>query len=122
MDTGQVTLDVYPLMQTSETVWAVPDNVSVTPLLDDGSNSIGNAVLQSSGLTVLTKTIGWSTDDKAVFDGLLALRYAGTTVVYIDPEGDAAFVVITSLSAQRTGRSLWEGSATLVQPPATSGS
>jgi hypothetical protein len=118
--TGNASLDGIDLMQTAETPWSYPDNVVVTPLLGTDAFTTGNAVLQSSALTVLTKQITFTTDDPTDIAAFLADRYAGAEVTYIDPDGAmVANAVITTLQANRSGAGLYECTATLIQAPAS---
>jgi hypothetical protein len=115
---GNATLDGVTLMVTSSSGMAYANVGVITPLLDDGTFAGGNAVMQTAALPFRQETIGFATADIADVVALDADRDAKDTVSWTDPDGTVYSVVVFEFTRSRSGNSLWECTAVLVEAPA----
>ena len=120
--TGNASLMGVTIMQTSTSGFARPSRITLTPLLDDGTDADDMVVLQSSAKGIREASIGFVTDDDSELDTLREAKDSLAAGTYQDENGDSWTVILAELTSTRVGSSLWDCTARLLVPPVTAGS
>lgn len=120
--TGNASLMGVTIMQTSTSGFSRPSRITLTPLLDDGTDADDMVVLQSSAKGIREAQIGFNTDDDSELDTLRAAKDSLASGTYQDENGDSWTVILAELTSTRVGSALWDCTARLLVPPVTAGS
>lgn len=108
-------IDAVEILQTSTQRLGYPPNAQMVGLLDNGTQTTGNAVMQSGALGWRQADIEFSLDDRADVDAIRALYETHEVVVYADPWGDTHSIRILNFAASAAGNDLWACAATVVE-------
>jgi hypothetical protein len=114
---------IDPLLTTAYSGFDYPSYGTVVPVLSGDPTSGGNAVLQSSALTLRQAAVTVNAEDA---DALVLRGYyeAKTEVLFSDFDGTESTVVVMDFSRSNIKDTLWECSMTLLEmtPPVIGGS
>ncbi len=108
-------IDAIAILQTSTGRLNYPANTSMVPILDNGTQTTGNAVMQSGALGWRMADIVFSLNDNADVDAIRALYETHEEVVYADPWSGTHSIRILDFDAQAQGNELWACTATIVE-------
>lgn len=112
------TLGSVELQQSTFAGFDYPAHVEVVPILGDGVTPGGNAVLQSSALTVRQAAIAWTSTDPTDVATIRGYYENLTPVTYTEHDGSTDHdVYVIAFAASSSFHDVWECTATLVEAP-----
>jgi hypothetical protein len=111
-------LDGITILQTSTGRFAYPPNAQMVPILDNGTQLTGNAIMQGTALGWRQADIAFSLDDEDDVDAVRADAETHEAIVYVDHLAVTHAVRILTFAASMDGNALWACTATLVEEEA----
>lgn len=93
-----------------------PEIATVTALLGNGA-ATGNAVIQSSALTIRRSRIAGTIQSSSDLSALRAAYEGKTVITFTDDDAATYSVYVFDLQVNRIFPSVWNYSATLVEAP-----
>lgn len=105
------------LMQTAYSGFDYPERTQVVPLLAPSLTSGGNAVLQSTALTLRQATVSWVAPSPAEVATARGYKETLEVVAYTDHDGNDTSVRVIAFSASVRVGNYWDCTATLLELP-----
>jgi len=108
-------IDGVEILQTSTGRLNYPPNATMVGILSNGTQTTGNAVMQSGALGWRQADVVFSLDANDDVDAIRALYETHEVVAYVDPWAVTHSVRILTFEASAGGNDLWACTATLVE-------